>query len=253
MEASQPDRLMRPDGTSIAYHRTAGKSPGVVFMGGFMSDMTGTKAVALEAWAKARGQAYLRFDYRGHGASSGRFQDHTIGDWAADAGLAFDQLTEGPQIVVGSSMGGWIALLTARTRAHRVAALATIACAADFTQDLLLEVLKPQERERLMQDGLVRLASDYGGEPYIITKALIEEGRSHLLLGAPIPIGCAVRLLHGMRDPDVPWQRSLAVADKLESEDVRTILVKDGDHRLSRDQDLKLLTDTLDELVIGAG
>lgn len=249
MEASQPDRLMRPDGTSIAYHRSAGKSPGVVFMGGFMSDMTGTKAVALEAWAKARGQAYLRFDYRGHGASSGRFQDHTIGDWAADAGLAFDQLTQGPQIVVGSSMGGWIALLTARTRPQRIAALATIACAADFTQDLLLEVLKPEERQRLMQDGLVRLASDYGGEPYIITKALIEEGRGHLLLGAPIPIGCPVRLLHGMRDLDVPWQRSLAVADKLESEDVRTILVKDGDHRLSRDQDLKLLTDTLEELV----
>lgn len=251
MEASQPDRLMRPDGTSIAYHRTAGKSPGVVFMGGFMSDMTGTKAVALEAWAKARGQACLRFDYRGHGASSGRFQDHTIGDWATDAGLAFDQLTEGPQIVVGSSMGGWIALLTARTRPERVAALATIACAADFTEDLLLEVLKPQERERLMQDGLVRLASDYGGEPYIITKALIEEGRNHLLLGAPIPIGCPVRLLHGMRDADVPWQRSLKVADKLESDDVRTILVKDGDHRLSRDQDLKLLTDTLEELLAG--
>lgn len=253
MEGSRPDRLARPDGTSIAYHRTSGKSPGVVFMGGFMSDMTGTKALALEAWAKTRGRAFLRFDYRGHGTSSGRFEDHTIGDWAEDAALAFDRLTEGPQLVVGSSMGGWIALLTARTRAPRIVGLTLIACAADFTEDLLLGGLSPTEREELMRDGLVRLASDYGGAPYIITKSLIEDGRRHLLLGAPIAIGCPVRLLHGMRDPDVPWQRSLAVAERLESEDVRMTLVKDGDHRLSRDQDLRLLTDTLEEMLAGAG
>ena len=246
-----PDTLHARDGVSIAYHRTRGKSPGVVFLGGFMSDMTGTKAVTVEAFCRSRGQAFLRFDYRGHGASSGRFEDGTIGLWADDALAAFDQLTEGPQILVGSSMGGWIALLTALARRERVAGLVGIAAAPDFTEDLLWPALSPDQRAALTRDGVLRLPSEYGDKPYSITLRLIEDGRRHLLLRSPIGLACPVRLLHGMRDPDVPWQRSLRLAEQLAAPDVRVALIKGGDHRLSREQDLKLLCRTLEELVGG--
>lgn len=239
------------DGASIAYHRTRGKSPGVVFLGGFMSDMTGTKAVTLEAFCRARGQAFLRFDYQGHGASSGRFEDGTIGRWAADALTAFDQLTEGPQILVGSSMGGWIALLTALARRERVAGLVGIAPAPDFTEDLLWDAFPLDQRATLMREGVLRLPSEYSDKPYSITLKLIEDGRRHLLLRDAIDLPCPVRLLHGMRDPDVPWQRSLLLADKLATPDVRVELVKDGDHRLSREQDLALLCGSVAELLGG--
>ena len=245
-----PEILDATDGVSIAYHRIRGKSPGVVFMGGFMSDMTGIKATTLEAFCRARGQAFLRFDYRGHGASSGGFEDGTIGRWSQDALAAFDRLTDGPQIVVGSSMGGWIALLTALKRPERMAGLVGIAAAPDFTEDLIWAGLAPEKRERLARDGVIREPSEYSDKPYGFTMALIEDGRRHLLLrGGPLAVTCPVRLLHGMRDPDVPWQRSLRLSEKLAGADVRVVLVKDGDHRLSREQDLALLCKTVEELL----
>lgn len=244
-----PQYLDAGPGVSIAYHRLAGKSPGVMFLGGFMSDMTGAKALALEAFCRRRGQAFLRFDYRGHGASSGKFEGGTIGDWVGDALTAFDRLAQGPQILVGSSMGGWIALLAALRRAERVAGLIGIAAAPDFTEDLIWATMPPEKREVLQRDGIVREPSAYSETPYGITMALIREGRQHLLLRGPIALACPVRLLHGMLDPDVPWQRSLRLADKLTTQDVRVHLIKDGDHRLSRDADLALLTRTVEELL----
>lgn len=219
----------------------------MVFLGGFRSDMTGAKATSLEALCRDRGQAFLRFDYRGHGASSGRFEDGCIGDWAADALTAFDRLTQGPQILVGSSMGGWIALLTALRRAARVAGLVAIAPAPDFTEDLMWAAIQknPERSEELMRDGAI---SSLSGD-YRITRRLIEDGRRHLLLRAPIALNCPVRILHGQRDDSVPWRRSLDLAEKLTSADIRTVFVKDGDHRLSRDSDLTLIAAAVSELL----
>jgi pimeloyl-ACP methyl ester carboxylesterase len=243
-----PHHLESVAGPSIAYHRTGAKSPGVVFMGGFMSDMSGAKAMALEAWAKGRGQAFLRFDYRGHGASAGRFEDGTIGLWAEDAGAAFDALTDGPQILVGSSMGGWIALLTALRRPERVMGFVGIAPALDFTEDLVWARLPPAAREALLRDGVYYQPSQYGEKPYPITHRLIEEARQHFLMQGPIPFERPVRILHGMQDPDVPWRRSLTLAERLVARDVRIVLIKDGDHRLSRPDDLALLCRTVEGL-----
>jgi pimeloyl-ACP methyl ester carboxylesterase len=214
-----------------------------------MSDMTGSKAVAIEAFARARGHACLRFDYSGHGESEGAFEKGTIGSWFADALAAFDALTEGPQIVVGSSMGGWIALLLARARPARVAGLVGIAPAPDFTEDLIWAPMPEAQRAELSAKGVLYQPSDYGEKPYAITKALIEDGRNHLLLRAPLAFDGKVRLLHGMQDPDVPWELSPKIAAVLTAADVRVTLVKDGDHRLSRDQDLDLLRATLAELL----
>jgi len=247
--SAAPQFLDAGPGVSIAYHRLPGKSPGVVFLGGFMSDMTGSKALALEAFCRARGQACLRFDYRGHGASSGKFEEGTIGRWAEDAFAAIDRLTEGPQILVGSSMGGWIALLVALRMPARVAGLVGIAAAPDFTEDLMWAAFSPDKRETLQRDGVIHEPSQYGERPYGITYELIRDGRKHLLLRDPLKLRCPVRLLHGMLDPDVPWQRSLRLADKLETGDARVTLIKDGDHRLSRDQDLALLCRTVEELL----
>lgn len=236
-------------GVSIAYHSTPGKSPGVMFCGGFMSDMTGGKAMALEAFCRSRGQAFTRFDYAGHGQSSGRFEDGTIGGWTADALTVLDGLTSGPQVIVGSSMGGWIALNLALARPERVAALVGVAAAPDFTEDLVWHQLPPEAQMLLETEGVIYEPSDYGDKPYPITMNLIREGRDHLLLRDEIAFARPVRLLHGMLDADVPWKRSLLLAEKLQSPDVRVILIKDGDHRLSRDQDLALLTRTVEELL----
>jgi pimeloyl-ACP methyl ester carboxylesterase len=237
-----------PHAPRIAYRRIRGKSPGIVFCTGFMSDMTGSKALAVEEWARRRGQACLRFDYRGHGESEGNFADGTIGLWKEDALGVFDAQTEGPQIVIGSSMGGWIALLLALARPTRVSGLIGIAAAPDFTEDLIWAKLPPPLRAKLETDGFFQEPSAYGETPYTITRALIEDGRRHLLLRGPIAFTGKVRLLHGMLDPDVPWQWSPKIAEKLAGADTRVTLIKDGDHRLSREQDLKLLTDALDEL-----
>jgi pimeloyl-ACP methyl ester carboxylesterase len=247
-EPEQPAILSRTDGATIAYRRRAGAAPGIVFLGGFMSDMSGTKARALDAFCRARGQAYLRFDYFAHGASSGDFADATIGRWRDDALAVLDALTQGPQILVGSSIGGWIMLLAALARPMRVAALVGIAAAPDATE-LMWERLPAEVREAIMREGAARLPSAYSAAGYLYTRKLIEDGRRHLLMRAPIPIRSPVRLLHGMRDPDVPWRTSLALAEKLESNDVEVTLVKDGDHRLSTDRDLALLARTIDELL----
>jgi pimeloyl-ACP methyl ester carboxylesterase len=247
-DTPRPLYLEAAAGVSIAYHKTSGKSPMVVFCGGFMSDMTGTKAMALEKWAKSRGQAYLRFDYRGHGASSGHFEDCTVGMWADDARTVVDRLGVGSQVLVGSSMGGWIALLTALARPSSVAGLMLIAPAVDFTGDLMWDQLSAEAREMLRRDGVWRRPSAYSAAPYPITMKLIEDGKRHFLMTAPIDFTGPVRILHGMEDPDVPWLRSLALADRLVTRDLRLTFVKDGEHRLSRPQDLALLCGAVEEL-----
>jgi pimeloyl-ACP methyl ester carboxylesterase len=241
-------RLDRGDGVELAWSRQDGTSPTVMFLSGFRSDMTGDKATALAAFCAARGSAMLRFDYSGHGSSGGRFEDGTIGRWTEDALAMIDRQTEGPLILVGSSMGGWIALLAALARPERVAALIGIAAAPDFTEALMWEAMTFDERATLMRDGVLHAPSQYG-EPYPITRALIEDGRTHLLLNDPIAIECPVRLLHGQQDPDVPWEMALRIAEQLNSVDVQVTLVKDGDHRLSRPQDLALLRRTLAALL----
>lgn len=237
-------------GAKIAYHRhkaSGSELPGLIFLGGFMSDMTGTKAMALEAHAKSRGQGFLRFDYQGHGASSGRFEEGTISLWASDALAAFDSLSEGPQILIGSSMGGWIALLLALARPGRVDALVGIAAAPDFTKAMWAN-FSPEIRDTITKEGRYSMPSDYGDEPYIITRELIEDGRENCLLDSPIPIACPVRLLQGTADTDVPWETAPRILEKLESEDAEAILIKDGDHRLSSERDLARLSCILDQL-----
>jgi pimeloyl-ACP methyl ester carboxylesterase len=241
-------RLDRGDGVELAWARQVGTGSTVVFLPGFRSDMTGDKATALAAFCTDRGQSMLRFDYSGHGASGGRFEDGTIGRWTDDALAVIDRLTEGPLVLVGSSMGGWIALLAALARTDRIAALIGIAAAPDFTETLMWQAMSFEQRATLMHDGVLQRPSQYG-EPYPITRALIEDGRSRLLLHAAIALDCPVRLLHGQDDPDVPWEMALRIAEQLTSRDVQVILVKDGDHRLSRPQDLALLCRTLAPLL----
>jgi pimeloyl-ACP methyl ester carboxylesterase len=247
----EPASLARPDGAAIAYHRIRDAAPGIVFLGGFRSDMTGTKALFLEDYCRQRGRAYVRFDYFGHGMSSGEFAAGTIGRWREDAIAVIDSLTEGPQIVVGSSMGGWIMLLAALARPERVAGLVGIAAAPDFTEELLPERLTPEQRRNLDEKGAVTLPSDYDPAGYLYTRALIEDGQRHLLLGAPIALDVPVRLLHGLADASVPWQLSLRLAERLQSRDVAVTLVKGGDHRLSSDADLSRLAQVLDGLQAG--
>lgn len=221
--------------------------PGVIFLTGFASNMSGTKAMALDQFCRREGRGLLRFDYRGHGASGGDFRDGTIGGWLQDALDAFDRLTVGPQLLVGSSMGGWIMLLLALQRRERVAGLIGLAPAPDFTDDIWRDFSKAQQDE-LMTRGAVERPSAYSDSPYVITRALIEEGRQHFLLGGAIGIDCPVRLIHGMADPDVPYTKSLRIAENLRSDDVAVSLIKDGDHRLSRPQDLQRLFDAVNEL-----
>ena len=211
--------------------------------------MTGTKAMHLDRYCADRGLAYVRFDPSGHGQSSGRFVDGTIGAWAEETVAILDGIVEGRVILVGSSMGGWLMLLAALARPDRIAGLVGIAAAPDFTERLIWDRLPREDRERLMKDGRLVKESVYSDDPTIITRALVEEGRRHLLLTAPIGIKRPVRLLHGMADPDVPHAISLELAERLTSDDVRVTLIKDGDHRLSRDADLALLAATLDEMV----
>jgi pimeloyl-ACP methyl ester carboxylesterase len=241
--------LTRQDGATIAYNRLAGSSPGVVFLGGFRSDMTGTKALYLEDYCRRRGQAYLRFDYFGHGASSGDAALGTIGRWAEDAIAVLDSLTEGPQMLVGSSMGGWIMLLVALARPSRVHALVGIAAAPDFTEDLVWPRLDPDQQRQLRETGTVTLPSEYDPAGYTYRLSLFEDAKHHLVMHRVIALECPVRLLHGICDASVPWQTSLSLGEHLASHDVVVTLVKDGDHRLSREADLERLGRTLDELL----
>jgi pimeloyl-ACP methyl ester carboxylesterase len=242
------EQLARPDGNFVAHAKSDGRAPTVVFLGGFRSDMTGTKAVALHDWARERGQAFLRFDYLGHGQSSGRFEDGTIGRWLDDSLAAIDQLTTGRLVLVGSSMGGWLSLLVALKRPQRLAGLVLIAAAPDFTERMLLKGLSPEDRAILEREGRLERPSQYSPEPSVFTWKLIEEGRNHLVLDKKLVLPCPVRLLHGQSDPDVPWEYSLQIARHLEAPDVVTTFVKGGDHRLSTPADIARLIATVEEL-----
>ncbi len=237
--------LTSPQGRSIAYHLTAGTGPTVVFLGGFKSDMGGTKAVHLEAWAKAQGRAFLRFDYSGHGESSEAFTDGCIGDWFEDACAALS-LIDGPLVLVGSSMGGWISLLVAREMPERIAGLVTIAAAPDFTEDSMWAGFDDAQKAALAA-GQVALPSDYG-EPYIITKRLIEEGRNRLALRDPLPLPFPVRFLQGTSDADVDMSVALRLLDHAVGPDMRLTLVDGADHRFSDDACLDLITAAVAEV-----
>ena len=243
-------KLNRKDGSTIAYHRTSGKSPGVVFLTGFKSDMKGSKALALESYCQQRGQAFLRFDYTGHGQSSGAFEDGCIGQWADDAVCAIDQLTEGPQILVGSSMGGWIMLLAALKRTKRIIGLIGIAAAPDFTEDLMWKELSDPQRKKIAINGYVDLPNCYDDQkPYRITHKLIEDGKNQLLLKGLIPLDMPIRLIQGVKDDDVPWSTAERIMEQVSSDDVEVTYVKSGDHRLSKDHDLSRLIRTLGGLL----
>jgi pimeloyl-ACP methyl ester carboxylesterase len=248
MQGESTGRHDRGDGVELAWAKLPGKAPTVVFLPGFNSDMDGVKALELRDFCAASGNAMLRLDYSGHGSSGGAFADGSIGRWSEDAGLLIERHADGPLILVGSSMGGWIALLLARRLAARVQAIIGIAAAPDFTERLMWDAMSPSEQAELVRTGRREIPSQYG-DPYVITIGLIEDGRRHTLLGGPIDFAGPVRLLQGQQDDDVPWEQALTLADRLTSTDIQVTLVKDGDHRLSRPQDLGLLRRTLGALL----
>ena len=242
-----PQFLARPDGNRIAYRQVAGEGPTVLWLGGFHSDMTGTKAQVLADQAEATGAAYLRFDYFGHGESDGDFADGTITRWREDALAVIDELTEGPLVLVGSSMGGWIACLAAMVRPERVKAMVLIAPAPDFTAKLMEPDLSDEARAAIAKDGFWIRPSEYDDGGYAITRELLEDGARWSILQGDVPIDVPVRVLQGGADPDVPWTHALELANSLKSDDVVFILIKDGDHRLSRPRDLERLVAAVSE------
>ena len=244
----ETEGALERDGETLAWRRVAGNGPTVVWLGGFHSDMAGTKAQGLADWALDRGRGFLRFDYFAHGQSSGDFLHGTITRWRGDVLAVVDALTEGPLILVGSSMGGWLALLATLARPERVAGLVLIAPAADFTDKLVRPGLTAEARRAIDEDGVWYRPSEYGDAPYPFTKALMEDGARWSLLGAPIGITCPVRILQGSDDPDVPWRHALELAETLEAEDVVYTLIRDGDHRLSRPQDIARLIAAVEEV-----
>ena len=243
------EMLETPQGRTLAYHRTEGDGPTVVFLGGLKSDMEGTKALHLEGWAKARGRAFLRFDYSGHGQSSGRFEEGCIGDWHQDTLAAVDALTEEPLVVVGSSMGGWQALLLARARPDRIAGLVTIAAAPDFTEDSYWAGFTDAQKAELETRGFVELPSDYM-EPYVITRRMIEDGRAHLVLRAPLALTFPVRFLQGTADTAVSVQTATRLLAHATGPDMRLTLVKDADHRFSDPDCLSLIEAAVEEVTL---
>lgn len=244
-----PKFLKTPQGRDIAYHLTDGKAPTVVFLGGFRSDMEGTKAIALQDWAERSGQSFLRFDYSGHGQSSGDFLQGAIGDWFEDAVAAVGALTSGSLILVGSSMGGWISMLLARAIPDRIAGVVGIAAAPDFTEDSMWSGFDDAQRAALTAKGFVELPSDYSDEPYVITRRLIEDGRSHLVLRSPLVINAPVRLLQGTADTDVPPAVALRTLDHITSPDLRLTLVKGADHRFSTEECLSLIAESIQGII----
>ena len=246
------------DSRAIAVRALSGAGPGMFWLGGFKSDMNGTKAQAVAAWAREHGRACVRFDYSGHGESGGAFADGTVGRWLEEGLAVFDAFCRGPQIAVGSSMGGWIALLLARALRRRaqpgtngpasLEGLVLIAPAVDFTEELIWKKLPPEIRREIDEQGGWARPSAYSQEPYMITRRLIEEGRQHLILGDMIETGCPVRILQGVADPDVPWNHAVELTSRLAQDDVILTLVKDGDHRLSRPEDIARLIRAIAEL-----
>ena len=233
------------EGVHLAYRHRKGRGPTLVFLPGYMSDMTGGKAAALDAWAAAQDRAMLRFDYAGCGASGGAFDAQTLHDWRRDALAMIDRVVSGPIVLVGSSMGGWLMLLAALDRPARVVALVGIAAAPDFTSWGFTE----DQKLTLLREGRISKPSPYGDDPYVTTREFWQSGEAQRLMHGPILLDCPVRLLHGQRDPDVPWTWSLEIQQRLRSSDVQTLLIKDGDHRLSRDRDLAVLIATLASLM----
>lgn len=246
---AEPAALDTPQGRRLAHHRSVGLGPGVVFLGGLRSDMTGTKALFLEERCRAAGRAFLRFDYSGHGASSGTFEEGCIGDWAEDAAAAIHALTEGPQVLVGSSMGGWVALLLARRMPSRVAGLVGVAAAPDFTEDGMWARFDKGQRHAIMEEGRLALPSEYSDDPTVITRRLIEDGRTQLVLRDPLALAIPVRLLQGTEDADVPSSVALRLLDHADGEDIRLTLVKGTDHRFSTPDCLALIGQALDEVL----
>lgn len=237
------------DGHSLAYEHSAGSTPGVVFIHGYRSDMQGGKALALEAHCKAKGVQFTRFDCRGHGQSGGDFMHATVSGWRADTLSILDEVTTGPQVLVGSSMGGHLMLLAALARRAKVVGLVGIAAAPDFTEKLMWERGTPGRKAELQANGVVYLPSDYSDDPYAITYKMIEDGRKHLLLDGPIDLTIPVTLLHGMADEDVPYEFSTRLAAQLTSTQVDVLLRKDADHRFSRDEDVATLCDAVDSML----
>lgn len=241
--------LSQPDGARIAWQGLAGAGPTIVWLGGFMSDMTGTKAQALSDWAGSNGRAFVRFDYFGHGVSSGDFQDGSVSRWRADALAVLDELTTGKVVLVGSSMGGWIACLAALARPQRIKAMVLLAPAPDFTEKLMAPGIPPEGQAALAATGVWMRPSGYG-EPYPITRRLLEDGATWSILnGSPIPISIPVRILQGGHDPDVPWRHALALAEAIGGDDVVFTLIKDGDHRLSRPADIARLLSAVADVI----
>ncbi|MFY9288641.1 MAG: alpha/beta hydrolase [Alphaproteobacteria bacterium] len=245
-----PEFLSLPD-RQLAYQRLSGheNKPGIVFCGGFASDMTGTKASYLADKCSKAGLNFLRFDYRGHGQSSGDFKEATLGDWFEDTCAVIERLTKGPQIVVGSSMGGWLGLLLAIQKPECLKAFIGIAAAPDFTEDLMWLKMTKEQQSRLERDGFIYDETAPEGEQAVITLKLVKEARQHLLLRKVISVQCPVRLLQGLNDREVPWQHAIRITENCATDDVRTIFIKEGDHRLSRPQDLDLLWRTIEEFI----
>ena len=239
VSSSPPDR-------AIAVRAREGRNPGLFWLGGFKSDMKGTKAEALDRWAEKEGRACVRFDYSGHGESDGEFTNGTIGRWLEESLSVYTHFARGPQVVIGSSMGGWLALLLARALAERksgapIAGMVLIAPAVDFTEELMWKQFSDATKREIKQEGAWLRPSAYGEEPYPITRGLIEEGREHLLLGGLIETRCPVHILQGVQDPDVPWRHAVELVSRFSRDDVVLTLIKDGDHRLSRPEDIDRL------------
>ena len=250
---TRPDIISVGEGDAardIAVRARPGLAPGLFWLSGFKSDMEGAKALALDAWAAEQGRACVRFDYSGHGRSGGAFTDGTISRWLEESLTVFERFCEGPQIVIGSSMGGWLALLLTRVlalRGTKPAALVLIAPAPDFTEALMWNGFSAKVKKQIETEGLYLRPSDYG-EPIPITRALIEDGRRHLLLGGSIDTGCPVRILQGAKDSDVPWKHAFELTHRLPADDVVLTMIQDGDHRLSRPQDIARLIAAVNEL-----
>jgi|TARA_B100001750_G_scaffold247058_1_gene271478 pimeloyl-ACP methyl ester carboxylesterase len=234
--------------TKIAYQKISGSSPGIIFLGGFMSDMSGTKATEIYKFCKKNKKSFLRFDYLGHGMSSGNFEEGTIGKWKRNAIAILDRLTKGPQILVGSSMGAWIMMLVAQARPRRIRALVGLASAPDFTKQLLLKTLNKTQLTKLKNKGRIEIKSEYNSDPYVITKNLIDEGAKHCILGKKITINRPIRLLHGLKDKDVPPLFSLRLANNINAEDLTVTFTKNGDHRLSDKNSLRQILSTINSL-----
>ncbi len=245
----QPSYLKTSYGAKLAYHHYEGKknSPGIIFLGGFLSDMNGTKAITLDKFCRKNKITFTRFDYRGHGESSGKFEEGSIGDWLKDATEIFDKITKGKTIIVGSSMGGWIGLLLALKRKSLIAAFVGIAAAPDFTEYLIWNNLDKKTRDEIRTKGVKMFPSDWCGT-YPITYKLITDGRKNLLLHKKIPLACPARLIQGMKDEEVPWQNALRLADQITSKDTQIIFQKNGDHRMSEKEDLELLYSVIEGL-----